>query len=315
MKTIVKMRFGSHLYGTSSPASDTDYKGVFMPALRDVLCGRIKKCVTENTKTDTSKKNSAEDVDTQIYSLHYFIELACQGETVALDMLHAPDEMILETTPIWGQIRANRWRFYTRNLKSFVGYARTQAAKYGIKGSRLSDCKRALDYLRENELGGDIMSDVWNYLPAGEHISKNEALPVKLYTVCGRSIQSTCKISKGVEILAKYHENYGARAKLAEANEGIDWKAVSHALRAAFQVKEILTTGDLKFPLAQADYLKTVKAGTLSYKDDVGPRLEAEMDELEVLTRESTMPEVVDREYWDSFVAGVMLAEIKEVKS
>lgn len=312
MKTIVKMRFGSHLYGTATPASDTDYKGVFLPPLREVLCGRIRKCVTENTKSDTSKKNTAEDVDMEAYSLHYFIELACKGETVALDMLHAPDEMILETTPIWGQIRANRWRFYTRNLQAFVGYARTQAAKYGVKGSRLSDCKRALDYLRENEQGAHILSDVWTSLPSGEHISKDETQPVKLYTVCGRSIQSTCKISKGVEILAKYYENYGARAKLAETNEGIDWKAVSHALRAAFQVQEILTTGDLVFPLAEAPLLRKVKAGALSYKNDVGPLLEALMDNLEALTKQSTLPEAVDREYWDSFVAGVMLAETKE---
>ena len=312
MKTIVKMRFGSHLYGTATPDSDTDYKGVFLPPLRDVLCGRIRKCVTENTKSDTSKKNTVEDVDTQIYSLHYFIELACKGETVALDMLHAPNDMILETSPIWEQIRFNRWRFYTRNLQAFVGYARTQAAKYGIKGSRLSDCKRALDYLRENEQGAHILADVWAYLPAGEHISKDETQMVKLYTVCGRGIQSTCKISKGVEILAKYYENYGARAKLAETNEGIDWKAVSHALRAAFQVQEILTTGNLMFPLAEASFLRKVKAGVLSYKNDVGPLLEAMMDDLEVLTKQSTLPDSVDREYWDSFMVGVMLAEAKE---
>jgi predicted nucleotidyltransferase len=28
MNVIVKMKFGSHLYGTSTPLSDTDYKAV-----------------------------------------------------------------------------------------------------------------------------------------------------------------------------------------------------------------------------------------------------------------------------------------------
>jgi predicted nucleotidyltransferase len=31
MKTVVRMRFGSHLYGTSTPESDLDFKSVFLP--------------------------------------------------------------------------------------------------------------------------------------------------------------------------------------------------------------------------------------------------------------------------------------------
>jgi len=36
MKCIVEMVFGSHLYGTDTPESDKDYKGVFMPARDDI---------------------------------------------------------------------------------------------------------------------------------------------------------------------------------------------------------------------------------------------------------------------------------------
>lgn len=77
-----------------------------------------------------------DDVDVEIYSLHYFIHLACQGETVALDMLHAPDEMIEVSSPLWEEIVKLRDRFYTKNLRAFIGYARRQAAKYGINGTR-----------------------------------------------------------------------------------------------------------------------------------------------------------------------------------
>ena len=38
---IVKMLFGSHLYGTQTPSSDTDYKGVAMPSVRDIALGRV----------------------------------------------------------------------------------------------------------------------------------------------------------------------------------------------------------------------------------------------------------------------------------
>jgi len=83
-----------------------------------------------------------------MYSLHYFINLACEGETIALDMLHVPDDKVVEKHPVWDEIVLNRQKFYTKNLKAFVGYARRQASKYGIKGSRLNDIKKVLDFFQ-----------------------------------------------------------------------------------------------------------------------------------------------------------------------
>jgi len=40
---IVKMAFGSHLYGTSTPESVLDYKGVFLPSKEQVLLGQIHR--------------------------------------------------------------------------------------------------------------------------------------------------------------------------------------------------------------------------------------------------------------------------------
>lgn len=37
MDLIVKMKFGSHLYGTNTEDSDVDYKGVFLPSKKEIL--------------------------------------------------------------------------------------------------------------------------------------------------------------------------------------------------------------------------------------------------------------------------------------
>jgi len=79
LNLIVKMKFGSHLYGTVTEDSDQDYKGVFLPTKEQVLLGRIPKSYNYTTKTDKVGKNAPSDVDYEAYSLHYFIELACQG--------------------------------------------------------------------------------------------------------------------------------------------------------------------------------------------------------------------------------------------
>ena len=123
MNLIVKMVFGSHLYGTNTPDSDKDYKGVFMPTKEQIYLGKIPKSYHESSGNDHSK-NTKEDTDTEIYSLHYFIKLACEGQTVALDMLHAWGDKVIQFTPLWAEIVGNRQKFYTKNMSAFVGYAR-----------------------------------------------------------------------------------------------------------------------------------------------------------------------------------------------
>jgi len=313
---IVKMKFGSHLYGTAGPESDLDFKGIFLPTKEEILLGKIPKCISNNTKTNTTAKNSKDDIDIDMYSLHYFINLACQGETIALDMLHAPDSMILKTSEIWQNIVADRKKFYTKNLKAFAGYARAQAAKYGIKGNRLMTCKKVLDYLEAHKSDKDVckMKDIWSDLPEGEHISKEvdpKCANVRLYVVCGRKVQDSVSLDYAINILNKYYKNYGARSESAALNEGVDWKAISHALRVIFEVKEILTTNNLIFPLRDAEYLIKVKKGILSFKDEVGPRLEKELEDLEMIVIKSNFPEKVNGKFWDNFIIDTLEKNVR----
>ena len=304
MKLIVKMNFGSHLYGTDTENSDKDYKGIFMPTKKQVLLGKIPKSYNEQTKKGNDTKNTSNDIDTEIYSLHYFIELACQGQTVALDMLHAPDNMIITSSLIWRNIVAQKEKFYTRNLKAFIGYARRQAAKYGIKGSRLNTAEQVIKYLKKLNENTQLL-EVWDTLPQGEHIyylDQKTPNGLRQYQVVGKVFQETVRIGYVLPILEKFYNEYGKRAQLAAENKGIDWKAVSHALRAAYQTKQILTENTISFPLKEAPYLIQVKQGEKDYTTNVVPKLEGLMDEIEELVKVSTLPEKVNRKYWESFL-------------
>lgn len=307
-RIIVKMKFGSHLYGTATPESDTDFKGVFLPSKEEILLGRIPKSISLSTKKG-DLKNTSQDVDTELYSLHYFIKLACDGETAAMDMLHAPESMLLATSDIWKAVIIRRHRFYTKNLKAFVGYARKQASKYGVRGSRLNDASRVIEFFTGLHSSALTLSEVWDALPSGEHIFKYPARPEhnnkRLYEVCGRKIPESAQVSYANSIVYKFYSNYGERAVLAAKNEGIDWKAVSHAFRAAFQVKEILTEEKITFPLKEAEYLLAVKQGKLDYLTEVAPRLDELMAEVEKLSEKSLLPMEVDRGYWDTFIYSV----------
>jgi hypothetical protein len=305
------MRFGSFLYGTNTPDSDTDFKGVFMPTRDQILLGRIPKTLRTQAGNEHGK-NSATDIDEEFFSLHYFIHLACEGETVALDMLHAErSHCMSEPDEIWLQLTAQKHLFYTKNLRALVGYARRQAAKYGIRGSRLDDAQRVLEYLKaqDEKSPGIRMEDVWDELPTGEHIHKQpRTFPetVSVVQVCGKQLQSSAKAGHYVETLTRFCDAYGDRARLAKENQGIDWKAISHAFRAGYQVRGILTNGGFTYPLPETQYLIDVKKGKLDYITDVAPALDTLMDELEGLSSNSTLPEQPDRAYWDRWLIRVV---------
>ena len=302
MDFIVKMKFGSHLYGTDTENSDIDYKGVFLPSREEILLGNIPKC-RNFTTGNYEDKNSPGDVDEEIYSLHYFIKLACDGQTVAMDMLHAPEEFLIETSKIWETIVRQKNKFYTKNLNSFVSYARRQASKYGIKGSRLNAASRVLTLLKSNDPKFKLRK-IWDQLPKIEHCYETGVDPngLRQFQICGKIFQESSSIGYVIPILEKFYDDYGHRAKLAAENKNIDWKAISHALRAAIQTKEIMTQGTITFPLKDAPFLMKVKAGKLDYTAEVAPTLESLMDEVEKLVSHSNLPEEVGIDHWNRFI-------------
>ncbi|KJS30220.1 MAG: hypothetical protein VR64_17175 [Desulfatitalea sp. BRH_c12] len=302
MDLIVKMKFGAHLYGTAGPTSDVDYKGVFLPSREEILLARIPKSRMFSTG-DAISKNTATDIDEEIYSLHYFIQLAAGGQTVAMDMLHAPETFWLVHTDIWREIVRQRQRFYTKNIGAFVTYARRQAAKYGIKGSRLHAAATVLTLLKSTDPTTKLR-DLWNRLPRNAHCFDAGQDPngMRLYQVCGKTFQESAAVGYVIPILEKFHTAYGERARLAAENKNIDWKAVSHALRATLQTRDILTFNTIRYPLPDAPFLMQVKAGQLDYTGQVAPILESLIDDVEQLLQNSPLPDKVDDAYWDRFI-------------
>ena len=320
MKTIMKGYFGSHLYGTSTPESDVDFKEIYIPHARDILTGNVKEHMSKNTN-NTSSKNTKDDVDHELYSLKYFFKLAADGETVALDMLHTPPSLVVKSDlpDVWKYIQDNRSRFYTTNMKSYLGYVRKQASKYGVKGSRLAVLRQALK--RSNEWGqyfdnGAVirLSHMKNVLPVGEFASWVETENEKtgkqtFYNLLDRKFQDTLTNKEFNAILVKLEENYGERARKAEANEGIDWKALSHACRGGLQLLEIYKTGDLVYPLQDASFILDVKLGKHTFKT-VQEFLEDIVDQVEHASEQAAkngMQQKVDMSFWDDFLEQVYL--------
>lgn len=316
MNLIMKCVFGSHLYGLQTPTSDKDFKGIYLPTKRELLLGKAPKQYDQSTG-DSKSKNKPEDIDVEIFSLANFIDLACKGETVALDMLHCKSEHLQysgeEGYFIWHSLQCKRKLFYTKNMSSYVGYARRQANKYGIKGSRIAAVEQVIDWLKNHSSeykSYTTIRQVYNQLPLNDFVKHSQmgdtnGINLKFYEICGKKYQDTLTLEQLGQHAYLIVNSYGDRSKQARDNEGVDFKAVSHALRAAYQCLGILKDGDFEYPLPQNDFLLKVKTGQLDFVGEIQPELERVIDEVETLCLTSSLPESVNREYWDDWLLDI----------
>jgi predicted nucleotidyltransferase len=321
MKTIVKIQFGSHLYGTNTETSDQDFKGVHTPPARDILLQRVQGEISSERKKSEGERNSPEDIDDKSYALHKYLKLLSEGQTVALDMLFAPDSMLLETSDIWTSIRFNKDKLLTKKSAAFLGYCRTQANKYGIKGSRVAAAKKSAILFRNlvdywgptHKLSEFDYSDI---LDEHTHIielpvSSNSDQLVPYFECCNRKICFTNNIKHAAEVFEKIYNNYGDRSQLAEQNEGIDWKALSHAVRVGREALELLETGYITFPLADAKHILDIKKGRLQYKE-VADEIEVLLQMVESASEKSALPDDVDHGFIEDLISEVYSEAIYE---
>lgn len=316
MQLLAKFVHGSHLYKLNTPESDMDYKGVYMPSVQDMFMGNVKDTINMSTNK-TNEKNSRGDVDYEVYSLQKFVSLLCKGEMVTFDMLFAEEDCVeyydkngnvitdkyqLFDNPVWLLRNSYRHYFCHSDMKAYLGYCRKQAAKYGIKGSRLSSLRDVKTTLEEclykyGDIYPERLSFIKSELPTNEYLQ----FEYDHYEVLGKKHQWTTSIGDFIERIDAEIDRYGNRAILAEKNEGIDWKAVSHAFRAGYQIQSMLLTGEMfvVLPDEHREFILEVKTGRLDWLTEVKPRLEELMDMVDSVAQENpkNLPEKPDVDY------------------
>lgn len=333
MKPFFKLLFGSHLYGTSTPESDKDWKQLYVPSAREIVLGRFPKTVQSGRKKASCERNTKDDVDVETFSLCRFLELLMEGQTVALDILFGyrvtGQVNGAEGFEIMDEVYDNRSRLLTRNVNAFVGYARQQAAKYGIKGSRLDALKRTmeiLDQLPERDKLFDHVVPMTALVVATKELvsleksplveivmlkGPDKVTPMPHLQVCGRKVPfgSTVKFAK--QVFGKILEGYGQRAKKAHLEGGIDWKALSHAVRVNEEALELLNTHHITFPRPEAELLKQIKLGQLPY-EQVATMIEEGLLRLTQAHEKSTLREEPDQEWADDLIFKVYSRKVTQ---
>ena len=283
--------FGSTLYGTEIPGkSDLDVRGLFLPSPESLVLGTARHSL-HLSSADSTRRNGEGDRDVDLFSVQrWLLELLPAGEIGALDLLFSPSSAgcVLFSAPCLAPVFAEPLRFFnSRQGEACAAYSLGQAKKYGIRGSRLGALRAVVDRAveicperQETRRLAEILPDLAKACSDSrfcELVTQRDGLALR---VCGKmhpaSLSVTEFLQRARRDLARYEE--------ADAGweNSIDWKALSHAIRAIRQEEELLRTGTLRFPLACREELVTVKLGQVGWKD-VEPRIVDGLKALESL--------------------------------
>ncbi|GHV55546.1 hypothetical protein FACS1894206_09970 [Deltaproteobacteria bacterium] len=270
--------FGSSLYGTETPEkSDLDVRGIFLPSRDALALHKAPKSLQQSTNS-TGQRNSAEDVDIDLWSVqHWLLKLLPVGDTGALDMLFSPshEACTLCREPVLDRVFAEPFRLIdTGNGSAYAAYSLGQARKYGIKGSRVGALKAVYNWLQTYSPNPHPEQRLHEFIDAlaaacadGRYCALETAREERFLRLCGKFHSESIRMAEFIRRVESDMRRYGARAEDAMRNRGLDFKALSHALRALMQMEELLQTGKIAFPLAGREELIAIKLGKYTWNE------------------------------------------------
>jgi len=277
MNELFKTTYGSHLYGTSTPTSDFDYKVVYLPPLRDILLGR--KLQTLKARFDAQGQPVTDDnapmpdggFETEYIPLQTFCRDYLGGQTYALEVVMA--SVFGPDAPSW------MWQLYERfttcNVSSMAGFAMKQTFDYVHRGARLEKAKALLTELEftsrlfedaghENARldtvidGQKVLYVIANRIDIELGTTINNGRTMVTLKLNGREYLETTTLNHLYTAVEKLVASYGHRSQAAAEAE-VDRKSLMHAVRVYQQALELLETGRITFPRANAAELLWVK--------------------------------------------------------
>jgi hypothetical protein len=300
---------GSHLFGTSTPASDTDLKGVHIPSAADILLQRVN--IIDNSTGGKTSANTPEDVDSTSFPLQRYLMLLAKMETNAVEMLFAPNRV--STALLWQIVYAHRYRFLNANKSNFMGFGKAQANRYAVRGNRLETLTRICDYLASfpNQKDRLFSLDISRISTLDGVTFTTGADGIQQLSVFGRQVPLPITVGEALSVYRKPLLDAGKRSLTAMDNGGADWKGLYHAHRIIDEGLELFSTGRLTFPCKNSAEYLAIRSGCLPL-EQVLDTFEEKLSALDALKPTSDLRETADMEFIDELVLLMYGRAVKE---
>lgn len=158
-QTIVKHLAGSQAYGTSTPESDTDYRGIFLANKEYILTPffNVKEV------SDTSEE------DTKFYEINQYLSLYTEANPNILESLWVKPDHIVESTEIYDYLRSfNQQLLSSKIAHSYSGYAYNQVKRMSNHHGWLDKeriAERKLNEILEEHPVDEVLSWMYDTFP------------------------------------------------------------------------------------------------------------------------------------------------------
>ena len=306
-KILYRVESGSHLYGTSTPESDLDYSSVFMPTSYDLFS--LQKCeyINDSTKSSTDgRRNTAEDIDNQNYSLQRYVHLILHGNPNLLEILFSKNPIVED--PVFTILKDNFHRFIARNIyHSFTGFAVSQKKKLEYKAKRFNQLEGALNFLEKNysaqikDPGSCMDETLVKWLNSNLSEYKGDKMN-------RQSFHNGLPIKIIYEKIKSEYENYGWRVKSNTFERlGYDVKFGAHAIRLFYEGFQLLTQGVLEFPITGQAYddIMAVRRGEVGLDEfyEICNRYD---ENSKKAYENTTLPEMPDWKWANSYLVNTL---------
>ena len=328
-KLISEFVAGSILYGTNTPKSDKDVRGVFIPS-EPYFLGFLNR-----TEQFEDKQN-----DIVFHDIRKFLKLALDNNPNIIEYLFIPQNLYSTITKEWEIILSHAKYFLSTKCRyTFMGYAHSQLNRikghrswllnppkkkperldFGLIGNRSNLTKTEIGAFNElialyleqigqyHELknGLEEMNECHTYRSIVKNSTNVDYTAIRNIAPISENILHELEKEKAYRQSMRYWKQYNnwkktrnpERAKL-EKLYGYDVKHAMHLYRLGYQCEELLTKGKITFPLQSKDHLLDIRNGAYRYEQVIEDfeKMEAKM---ETLYEKSILPKKPNRKKID----------------
>jgi len=252
-KLIFKCVAGSRLYGTNTPESDIDERGVFIPS-EEYILGFAKRIEQAENKEE----------DSVYIELRKFLHLATQNNPNIIEYLYVPKNMWLHATKEWEKIIENKHLFVSTKAKfTFSGYAHSQFKRIkNHRGYLLNPPKKKPVPEDFGLTGRSLMSD--DDMGAYETVKEVVEVVEDLMSLVTKS-KAYKNAKREWDSYENWKKNRNPERAILEEKYGFDVKHAQNLYRLITEGEELLTTGNITFPRPDAEFLLEIRNGKYSY--------------------------------------------------
>lgn len=307
MTVIYSSVMGSRLFGCYNENSDWDYKSVHIPTDRQIILGQ-----------GNNVSDSKGEEDKQSFPLKKYLNLLTKMELNSVELLFstASKTSRFELHPVWKTLWDNKFKILSKDKKPFVGFAKSQAMRYAVRGDRYDTLSTVVEYLQDIGCPQDKMTKVWSCIQ--DDLTKLKGVEIiqaetEYLSVFGRKVPMGSRLQEAIDIYLKPLKEAGERTRVASGEGGVDWKGLYHAHRVVDEGLELWETGRIVFPLKNCGLYSSIRNQEFTL-DKVIKTFMEKLDKLEALDDTKYLNDTPDTQWAEDFLYDVYFREVTKGK-